>query len=163
MTAYGTTAKQDAEPTGWRQRRVGAPVGNRTSPAWLASAGLLSLGRTMTIQQAQIPPGIKGAIPKWLPAITEYLELEDAGFNPKDAKYNSYFIVEDSVGFLVFDYTADHSPYARDEGPPFAFLQYSLARGLEDSACIGCWRRTKGQTLVWSISEYFRMNPIPDE
>ena len=116
----------------------------------------------MKIQETPLPPEINAALPKWLSEITEYLELEDAGFNLGDVKYRSYFVVDDSVGFLVFDYSAEESPCSTSEGPPFAFLEYSLARGLDDSACIGCWCQTKGETLVWSISEYFRMNPIRD-
>ncbi len=108
----------------------------------------------MKIEQAPLPADVKAAIPTLLSEITEYLELEDAGFNPRDVKYGFYFTVDDSVGFLVFDYTAD------DHYLPFAFVQYSLNSGLEDSACIGCWPRTEGETLAWSIAEYFTMNPI---
>jgi hypothetical protein len=117
----------------------------------------------MKIQEAPLPPDIEAAIPELLPEVTEYLELEDAGFNPRELRYSSYFTVDDSVGFVVFDYTEDESPYASDEGPPFAFVQYSLARGVKDSACIGNWPRTEGQALSWSIAEYFQMNPINDE
>ena len=108
----------------------------------------------MKIEEAPLPADVKAAIPGLLPQITEYLELEDAGFNPRNIKYSSYLTVDDSVGFVVFDYIAD------DHYAPFAFVQYSLASGLEDSACIGCWPRTEGETLGWSIGEYFKMNPI---
>ncbi len=111
----------------------------------------------MKIEEASVPPEIEAAIPKLLPEVREYLELEDAGFNPRDVNYSSFFTVDDSVGFVVFDYAAD------DHYRPFAFVQYSLKAGLEDSACIGCWPGTEGERLVWSISEYFKMNPIRDE
>lgn len=117
----------------------------------------------MNIQRATLPSEIEAAIPKWLPEITEYLELEEAGFGPRDVKYSSYFVVDGRIGFAVFDYAVDASPYARDEGPHFAFLQYSLPRGLNESACIGCWGRASGQTLSSAIAEYFQMNPIRDE
>lgn len=89
--------------------------------------------------------------------VREYLELEDAGFDPRDVNYSAYFTVDDAVGFVVFEYSAD------EHYQPFAFVQYSLSAGLSDSACIGCWPRTEGETLVWSIAEYFEMNPIRDE
>ncbi len=111
----------------------------------------------MKIEEAPLPPDVKAAIPSLLPEITEYLELEDAGFNPRDVRYGSFFTVDDSVGFVVFDYSAD------DHYLPFAFVQYSLVSGLEHSACIGCWPRTEGETLGWSIAEYFKMNPICDD
>jgi hypothetical protein len=65
-----------------------------------------------------------------LPEVIDHLELEDAGFNTRDVRYSSYFTVDDSVGFVVFDYTYDESPYGRGEGPPFAFVQNSLVRGV---------------------------------
>jgi len=105
----------------------------------------------MNIQESPLPPHMAAALPDWLPRIKEYLELEEAGFNPRDVRYGSFFRIDDSIGFVVFDYTAD-------DGSPFAFIQYSLARGLDDS-CIGCWPRTEGETLAWSIGEYFTMNP----
>ena len=111
----------------------------------------------MKIEEIPLPLEIEMAIPQLLPMVREYLELEDAGFNPRDLKYFAYFTVDDSVGFVVFDYTAD------EHHQPFAFVQYSLRAGLADSASIGCWSREKGETLVWSISEYFEMNPIRDE
>jgi len=111
----------------------------------------------MNIQEAPVPPEIETAIPELVPEVMDYLELEDAGFNPGDVKYSTYFTVDDSVGFVVFDYAAD------DHHRPFAFVQYSLRAGLADSACIGCWPRTEGETLAWSIAEYFEMNPIRDE
>lgn len=111
----------------------------------------------MKIEEAPLPADVNAAIPGLLPEITEYLELEDAGFNPRDVRYSSYFTVDDSVGFVVFDYTAD------EHHSPFAFVQYSLNVGLEDSACIGCWPRAAGETLAWSIAEYFQMNPINND
>jgi hypothetical protein len=111
----------------------------------------------MKINESPLPPEIEAAIPELLPEVREYLDLEEAGFNPRDVNYSAYFTVEDSVGFVVFDYAAD------DNDRPFAFIQYSLAAGLADSACIGCWPRTEGETLVWSIEEYFKMNPIRNE
>jgi hypothetical protein len=111
----------------------------------------------MKIEEAPLPADIEAAIPDLIPDITEYLELEDAGFNPRDVRYGAYFTVDGSVGFVVFDYTAD------DHYSPFAFVQYSLGAGLQNSACIGCWPRTKGETLAWSISDYIKMNPIRDE
>lgn len=111
----------------------------------------------MRIEEAPLPADVKAAVPGLLLQLTEYLEREDGGFNPRDVRYAFYFMVDDSVGFVVFDYTAD------DHYSPFAFVQYSLASGLEDSACIGCWTRTEGETLGWSIAEYFKMNPIRDD
>lgn len=111
----------------------------------------------MKINETPLPPEIEEVILELQPEVKEYLELEDAGFNPRDLKYSFYFTVDDSVGFVVFDYAAD------DHRRPFAFIQYSLSAGLEDSACIGCWPRTEGETLVWSIEEYFKMNPIRNE
>ena len=111
----------------------------------------------MKIEPAPLPADVKAAIPSLLPELTEYLELEDAGFNPRAIKYASYFTVDDSVGFVVFNYTAD------DHYLPFAFVQYPLSSGLGDSACIGCWPRTEGATLAWSIAEYFTMNPLRDD
>ena len=111
----------------------------------------------MKIERASVPAEIKAAIPELLPEITEYLELEDAGFSPREVRYSCYFTVDDSVGFVVFDYVAD------DHYRPFAFVQYSLSAGLKDSACIGCWPRTEGETLAWSIAEYFKMNPIRND
>jgi hypothetical protein len=110
----------------------------------------------MKIEEAPLPADIKAAIPDLLQEVAEYLELEDAGFSPRGLSYSSYFTVDDSVGFVVFDYTSD-------EGSPFAFVQYSLGTGWQDSACIGCWPRTEGETLTWSIAEYFKMNPIRDD
>jgi hypothetical protein len=111
----------------------------------------------MKIAPAPLPVDVKAAIPSLLAKITEYLDLEDAGFSPRDVKYSTYFTVDDSVGFVVFDYTAD------DHCLPFAFVQYSLSSGLGDSACIGGWPRTEGETLAWPIAEYFTMNPIRDD
>jgi hypothetical protein len=111
----------------------------------------------MKIVEAPIPADVEADIPGLLPEITEYLELEDAGFKPRDARYSSYFTVNDSIGFVVFDYTAD------EHYLPFAFVHYSLICGPEDSGCIGCWSRTEGETLGWSIAEYFKMNPIRDD
>jgi hypothetical protein len=111
----------------------------------------------MKIQEAPLPAEIEKAIPQLLPEVVEYLKLEDAGFNPRDVAYSACFTVDDSVGFVVFDYAAD------DHYRPFAFVQYSLRVGLADSACMGCWPRTEGETLVWSIAEYFEMHPIRDE
>jgi hypothetical protein len=116
----------------------------------------------MKIQEAAIPPDIEAVLPEILPEVVEYLELEDAGFNPRDVRYSTYFTVNDSVGFVVFDYTADESPDEPDKGPPFAFLQYSVARGV-NSGCIGNWARTEGRTLSWSIAKYFEMNPIDEQ
>jgi hypothetical protein len=111
----------------------------------------------MNLKEAPLPPEIGAAIPQLLAEVREYLELEDAGFNPRDVRYSCYFVVDSSVGFVVFDYAAE------DHYVPFAFVQYTLAAGLEESACIGCWPRTDGETLVWSIEEYFKVNPIRDE
>jgi hypothetical protein len=108
----------------------------------------------MQIYEMPLPIKIEVAIPGLLQAIRKYLELEDAGFNPRDLNYSSYFTVDDFVGFVVFDYAAD------DHYTPFAFVQYSLSAELDNSACIGGWVRTEGETLVWSIEEYFKMNPI---
>ena len=57
----------------------------------------------MKIQEARLPREVEAAVPIWLPEITEYLDLEEAGFSPRDTKYSSYFIVDDRVGFVVFD------------------------------------------------------------
>jgi hypothetical protein len=111
----------------------------------------------MKINETPLPPEIETAVLELQPEVRDYLELEDAGFNPRDLKYSSYFTVDDLVGFVVFDYVAD------DHHRPFAFIKYSLSAGVEDSACVGCWPRTEGETLVWSIEEYFKMNPIRDE
>ncbi len=110
----------------------------------------------MRIQEAPLPPEIRAAIPELLMQITEYLELEEGGFSPREVKYSCYLTVDDSVGFVVFDYTTD-------DGSPFVFFQYSLDRGVNDSGSIGCWPRTEGETLAWSIAEYLQMNPLGDE
>jgi hypothetical protein len=109
----------------------------------------------MNVQEVAPPPGIEGAIARLLPKIREYLELEEAGFNPADLKYTSYFVAEGAEGFMVFEYTSD-------DGPAFAFFQYSLAPGRQRPGCIGCWSRTEGQTIAWSLTEYLRMNPTGD-
>ena len=109
----------------------------------------------MEIQETPLPPEIEAAILE-LAQIAEYLELEEGGFSPKEIKYRSYLTVHDSIAFVVFDYITE-------EGLHLAFLQYSPARGVEESGCIGCWPRTQGETIVWSIAEYLEMNPIRHE
>ena len=102
----------------------------------------------MKIQEAPLPAAYKEALPDFLTQVTEYLELEEGGFTLKDIRYSSFYTVDDSVGFVIFDYSTDDSP-------SFAFVQ-----GSESSTCIGCWPRTEGETLAWSIAEYLEMNPI---
>lgn len=109
----------------------------------------------MKIQEAKLPREIKDAIPDLLLQVAEYLDLEE-GTSPKDLRYSSFLTLDNSTGFVIFDYTAE-------EGSSFAFFQFSLARGAEHPGCIGCWPRTDGQTLTWSIAEYLQMNPIGDE
>ena len=93
----------------------------------------------MEIQETPLPPEIEAAILE-LAQIAEYLELEEGGFSPKEIKYRSYLTVHDSIAFVVFDYITE-------EGLHLAFLQYSPARGVEESGCIGCWPRTQGETI----------------
>jgi hypothetical protein len=107
----------------------------------------------MKIQEAPLPPELKECLPNLLTQVTEYLELEEAGFSVKDIRFNSFYTVDDSAAFVIFDYTSD-------DGPSFAFVQYD---GSESSPCIGCWPRTEGETLAWSIAEYLEMNPIDNE
>ena len=108
----------------------------------------------MKVEAVAPPPGIEKAVAKVLPQVREYLELEE-GFNPTDLKYTSYFVAEGAEAFMVFEYGAE-------DGPAFAFFQYCLTPGRQRPGCIGCWPRTEGQTIAWSLAEYLRMNP-PDD
>ena len=110
----------------------------------------------MKIEEAPLPAEIKAMMPDVLREIMEYLELEESGFKLGDVTYGSYLIVDDSTGFVIFDYTSD-------DVLSFAFLQHSLARGVLESGCIGCRSRSEGETLAWSIAAYIEMNPIRDE
>lgn len=106
----------------------------------------------MKIVEAPLPAELEQSIPDLLVEIGEYLDLEEGGFEVHGLAFDAYFIVDGDLGFMVFTYTSDGSP-------SFAFLEYSLAGDIEDSACVGCWPRTEGETLVWSIAEYFGRNP----
>jgi hypothetical protein len=108
----------------------------------------------MNVQEVAPPSGIEKALAKVLPQVREYLELEEAGFNPADLKYTFYFVADGSEAFMVFEYITD-------DGPAFAFFQYCLAPSRQRPSCIGCWPRTEGQTIAWSLAEYLQMNP-PD-
>jgi hypothetical protein len=110
----------------------------------------------MNIQEIELPPESVASFNDLIPQINEYLDLEEADSVDRNVRYETYFTIEDSVGIAVFDYVSDDSP-------SFAFIQHSLSVNSEEPVEIGCWPRTAGKTLAWSIAEYLAMNPISDE
>src|ERR1039457_3846122 len=77
-----------------------------TSRRWL-SFFVRPFDTRMKIQRAPLTAALKEALPDFLTRVTEYLELEEGGFTVKDIRYTSFYTVDDSVGFVIFDYTTD--------------------------------------------------------
>jgi hypothetical protein len=100
-----------------------------------------------------IVPALWASLPSLLPQIVEYLGLEEnQNFYSDELSLIGYFTAEATAGFLVFEYSSE-------EGRAIAFVQHALGERIDDG-CIGCWPRTEGRTIEWSLGEYLDYNPL---